>query len=175
MVDCVGLRAPPACTAPSLLGIDMADIPAKRQADVQGLLFELPEKVERAADCPQSWIKNVSTVDLWAKEQEYNTHMVNWFRMPDGSMVCSLKDRESLTIRRRTNWEWSRWRTVPGWACRLPLTMPTSTFRPIMRIRGVHLEPEIATRWGRGEPSEKQMQLIQRVCRSRKLQVPGNG
>ena len=27
------------------------------------------------------------------------SHDVNWFKMPDGSMVCSLPDKETLTIR----------------------------------------------------------------------------
>ncbi len=173
LVDCVGVTGTASlCTAPSLLGIDMADIPAKRQADVQGLLFELPEKAERAADCPQSWIKNVSTVDLWAKEQEYNTHMVNWFRMPDGAMVCSLKDRESLTIPPAD--ELGMVTLADG--ARMDMQAALDDAYRYLQTNYADQEYiwnlEIATRWGRGEPSEKQMHLIQRMCRSRKLQVP---
>ena len=42
------------------------------------------------SDCPESWIKNVKIVDLWAQEQKYNTHDVNYFKMPDGTLKCSL-------------------------------------------------------------------------------------
>ena len=37
-------------------------------------------------------------VDLWAREQKYQTHDVNWFKLPDGSMTCSLLNGKRLTI-----------------------------------------------------------------------------
>jgi hypothetical protein len=66
--------------------------------DIEGDLFELPMKVAAASDCPESWIKNVQIVDLWAQEQRYQLHDVNWFKMPDGSLVCSLADKRSMVI-----------------------------------------------------------------------------
>jgi superfamily II DNA or RNA helicase len=102
LIDCVGVtgRLSP-CTAPSLLGVDMSNVPEKKRDEVQGELFDLPLKAASATDCPESWIKNIQIVDLWARGNSYNTHNVNWFRMPDGSMVCSLtKDPETGQRRR---------------------------------------------------------------------------
>lgn len=99
LIDCVGVTGKASlCTAPSLLGIDIENVPTDKREELQGMLFELPEKAVIASDCPQSWIKNVEIVNLWAKAQQYNTHNVNWFRMPDGSMVCSLLNKKRITI-----------------------------------------------------------------------------
>lgn len=99
LVDCVGITGKAClCTAPSLLGLDMDNVPERRAKEIEGDLFELPLKIESASDVPESWIKNIHIVDLWAQEQKYQLHDVNWFKMPDGSLVCSLADNYSLTI-----------------------------------------------------------------------------
>lgn len=99
LIDCVGVTGKASlCTAPSLLGIDLQNVPESRQSELQGDLFELPQKAVAASDCPESWIKNVEIVNLWAKEQKYNTHNVNWFRLPDNRMVLSLPNRKRITI-----------------------------------------------------------------------------
>lgn len=81
------------CTAPSLLGIDLNAVPANKQDEIQGDLFELPDLITKKADCPSSWIRNIEIVDLWAKEQSYNMHGVNYFKMPNGDMVVSIPKR----------------------------------------------------------------------------------
>lgn len=74
LIDCVGVsRKASICTAPSLLGIDMDGVPTRKANDVQGMLFDLPAIAMAAADCPESWIRNVEIVDLWAKGQQYVT------------------------------------------------------------------------------------------------------
>lgn len=99
LIDCVGISGKGSlCTAPSLLGVDLSDIPARKLQEIQGPIFELPERAVMAADCPESWIKNVKVVDLWAKSMSYNLHNVNYFKMPDGSLVCSLPNSKKLTI-----------------------------------------------------------------------------
>lgn len=91
LIDCVGVAGKVSlCTAPSLLGLDLSVIPEKRLSSLEGLLFELPEKAAIAADCPESWIRNVEIVDLWAKAQRYQTHNVNYFKMPNGDLVCKI-------------------------------------------------------------------------------------
>lgn len=82
------------CTAPSLLGIDLNNVPASKQDEIIGDLFELPDLITKKADCPSSWIRNVEIVNLWAKEQEYNTHGVNYFKMPNGDMVVTIPKRK---------------------------------------------------------------------------------
>lgn len=99
LIDCVGVSGKSSlCTAPSLLGIDTSQIPESRQSELTGLLFEIPERAEYAADCPESWIRNIEIVDLWAKKQNYNTHNVNYFRMPDGKLICSLPNNQRIKI-----------------------------------------------------------------------------
>ncbi len=78
------------CTAPTLLGIDLNTVPTSKQDEIQGDLFELPDLIVKKSDCPASWIRNIEIVNLWAKEQEYNTHGVNYFKMPNGDMVVSI-------------------------------------------------------------------------------------
>lgn len=99
LIDCVGVTGKASlCTAPSLLGVDIEKIPKKKQKQMEGMLFELPEKAARLSDTPESWIKNVTIVDLWAKDMKYQLHDVNWFQMPDGRMICSLPDKVSIEI-----------------------------------------------------------------------------
>ena len=99
LIDCVGVTGKSnLCTAPSLLGIDLKNVPEKKQESLEGMLFELPSKAILASDCPESWIRNVEIVDLWAKEHKYQTHNVNWFQMPDGEMVCSLPEQMRIRI-----------------------------------------------------------------------------
>lgn len=95
LIDLVGTTGKAnLCTAPSLLGIDLNAVPANKQDEVQGDLFDLPDIIVKNADCPSSWIRNVEIVNLWAKEQSYNTHGVNYFKMPNGNMVVSLPRRK---------------------------------------------------------------------------------
>lgn len=99
LIDCVGITGRASlCTAPSLLGIDLKNVPENKTDDIQGPLFELPIRAASAADCPESWVKNVQIVNLWAKEMSYNLHNINWFKMPDGRLVCSLPQGGRIVI-----------------------------------------------------------------------------
>lgn len=82
------------CTAPSLLGIDLNTVPKSKQDEIQGDLFDLPDIINQKADCVESWIRNIEIVNLWAKEQQYNLHNVNWFKMPNGDFVLQLKGKK---------------------------------------------------------------------------------
>lgn len=165
LIDCVGISGRASlCTAPSLLGIDLKDLPQKKMGELDGMLFELPEKVEHAADCPESWIKNVEIVNLWAQEQKYNTHGVNFFKMPDGSMVCSLMDREKISIPcqdelGRVNFN-GRMMPMQS-ALDFAYIKLTTNYKDQEYIWNL----DIAKRWGSKPASEKQLQLIQRRCK----------
>ena len=94
LIDCVGITGKAnLCTAPSLLGIDMSQVPKSQRDKIQGDLFSLSDKVTLAMDTPESWIRNTEIIDLWANEQEYNLHDINFFKMPDGSLTLSLPER----------------------------------------------------------------------------------
>lgn len=92
LIDLVGTTGKAnLCTAPTLLGIDMENVPKSKQEEIQGDLFDLPDLIQKVSDVPESWIRNIEIVNLWAKGQAYNTHNVNWFKMPNGDFVCTLK------------------------------------------------------------------------------------
>ena len=166
LIDCVGITGKASlCTAPSLLGLDLSNIPARKATEIQGDLFDLPLKIAAAGDCPESWIRNVEIVDLWAQEQKYNTHDINFFKMPDGEMVVSLTDGKSLTI------------PCPN---SLGLVHMPDGFQVGMQeaIDRVYMELlrdytdcrqlwdlESVRRWGKAPATDKQVAIIQRRCK----------
>lgn len=165
LIDCVGVTGKASlCTAPSLLGIDLKNVPQEKQSELEGLLFDLPDKAIRASDCPESWIRNVEIVDLWAREQRYNLHGVNWFRMPDGSMVCSLPRRNHLRI------------PCPDELGRVGVGADLIPMQEALdrayQCLCTHYEEHRyvwdlnqAKRWGRSPASEKQLALIRKRCK----------
>lgn len=169
LIDCVGVTGKASlCTAPSLLGIDLSMVPASKRDEVEGPLFELPEKISSAMDSPESWIRNIEIVDLWAKGNRYNTHNVNWFKMPDGSMLCSLT-KDPKTGRKR----------------RLYLPPPDSLGRVQLGVELVDTQTALdrayrtlterygdcaylwdlaqVKKWGRKPATEKQLAQVQRM------------
>ena len=101
LIDCVGITGRRSlCTAPSLLGIDISGVPKSQQDKLEGDLFELPEKIERASDVPSSWIRNIETVNLWAQRQQYELHNINFFRCPTEDLcVTSLREISRYLVR----------------------------------------------------------------------------
>lgn len=165
LIDCVGVsKRIPICTAPSLLGVDMSTVPARKAMEVQGMLFELPVKAVSAADCPESWIRNIEIVNLWAQEQAYQTHDVAWFKMPGGDLVLSLPDRK---LRIPAPDHLGRTRTAAGELIEMQealdrafrwLTEFAADARPLWDNASIK-------RWGKAPASEKQLSLIRRRCR----------
>lgn len=165
LIDCVGVTGKKSlCTAPTLIGLDISQLPKKRQDSMEGDLFDLPVLAERAADNPQSWIRNVEIVDLWAQEMEYNLHGVNFFRMPDGSLVCSLPDRKRLRIPCPD----SLGNVILG---NEEVDMQTAIDRAYMRLSTDFKDSEYiwnidkARAWGKFPASEAQKSLIKKKCR----------
>ena len=161
LIDCVGVTGKASlCTAPSLLGIDMDSVPKRKADDIQGDLFELPVKIASASDCPESWVRNVEVVQLWAKEQSYQLHDVNWFRMPDGSMVVSLLNREKIVI------------PCPDALGRVNgIPMQEALDAAYRRLMTAYPDQQYlwdlntVKRWGSQPASEGQLKVIQRRCR----------
>lgn len=88
IIDCVGVsKKLDFCTAPSLIGLDISEVPPRNLYKVQGDLFDLPDIVMQMSDCPEAWIRNVEYVDLWALNNNYNLHGVNYFKHPDGTLT----------------------------------------------------------------------------------------
>lgn len=165
LIDCVGVTGKAClCTAPTLLGLDISNISQEKQAEVEGMLFELPEKAERASDCPQSWIKNVEIVELWAKQQQYDTRGINFFKMPDGRLVCSLKDKKKLVIPCQDelgNTEYGG-RKMQMQEAIDTVYQELLTWYPDEQYLW---DLSKAKRWGSAKASERQVKLIQRRCK----------
>ena len=166
LIDCVGVTGKKSlCTAPSLLGIDVSNIPEQKRNELQGDLFELPVKAASASDCPESWIKNVEIVNLWAKEQSYVTHGVNWFRMPSGDLVLSLPDQKKMVI--------------PCLDALGMVTLKDGSYIPMQEaldraytVLNEHFgayryiwDLGAVKKWGKNPASESQLKIINRMCK----------
>lgn len=170
LIDCVGITGKASlCTAPSLLGIDTDNVPERKKSELQGMLFDLPQKALAATDCPESWIRNVEIVDLWAQEQKYQTHDVNWFKLPDGSMVCSLLEREKLVLLPQDTMGETQIQLGTHISPRMPMQSALDscftwlkTFRSDQQYLWDVTQVE---RWGKGPATEKQLSIIQRRCK----------
>ena len=166
LIDCVGVTGKASlCTAPSLLGLDVSNIPATARSELQGDLFELPVRAAAAADCPESWIRNVEIVDLWAKEQKYRTHDVNWFKLPDGRMVCSLPEGRRIAIPCP-----DALGMVDLNGTRVPMQEALDRAYAVLQERFGDCRKlwdlNAVKRWGGGEATARQLKLIQRQCRN---------
>lgn len=173
LMDCVGVTGKAhLCTAPTLLGVDLSQIPQSRQQEVEGLLFELPEKAELASDCPQSWIRNTQIVELWAKQQQYDTRGIHFFRMPDGRLVCSLKDRKKLVIPCQDELGNTVYggRAMPMQEAIDKVYQELLTDYPDQRYLW---DLSRAKRWGTAPASEKQVELIRKKCRKYSMDCGG--
>lgn len=168
LIDCVGVAGTRSlCTAPSLLGIDLSEVPERHKQELEGLLFELPDKARRAADCPQSWIRNITTVNLWAEEQRYELHGVNWFKLPDGGLVCSLKEGKRLRIPPPDELGNAHYPDGRSWPMQRVLDAAYKKLRRDYPEQEYIWSLEKARRWGDAPASEKQMDLIFRRNRGR--------
>ena len=166
LIDCVGITGKASlCTAPSLLGLDLTNIPARKINEVQGDLFDLPLKIAAAGDCPESWIKNVEIVDLWAQEQKYNTHDINFFKMPAGELVVSLADGKSLTVPCPNSLGLVH---MPDGS---QVGMQEAIDRVYMELLRDYADCrqlwdlESVRRWGKYPATDKQLAIIQRRCK----------
>lgn len=170
LIDCVGITGRASiCTAPSLLGIDMTNVPQKKQNELEGLLFELPMKALAASDCPESWIRNVEIVDLWAKEQKYQTHDVNWFKLPDGSMVLSLLGHERLVLSPQDELGMTRITLGDLTSDKRPMQSALdSCYVWLLRQRKEQAyiwNTQEVRRWGRNPATDKQLTMIRKRCK----------
>lgn len=151
------------CTAPTLLGIDMENVPKSKQDEVQGDLFELPELIKEISDVPESWIKNIEIVNLWARGQDYNTHNVNWFKMPNGDFVCTLKNFRLIIPAQDELGETTLYgkRMKMQEAFDLAYTYLCENYPEQKYIWDI----KQIKKWGKSEASEKQKTIIKRMCK----------
>ena len=151
------------CTAPSLLGIDLETVPKSKRDEIQEDLFDLPDLILEFSDTPESWIRNIEYVNLWAKEQEYNTHNVNWFKMPNGDLVCTLKDYRLIIPAQdelgETNLYGKKMKMQEALdLAYMYLLEGHSNEKYIWDTRQIK-------KWGKAEATDKQKNIIKRMCK----------
>ena len=96
LIDCVGDSGKhKLCTAPSLIGLSTDFVPKNKLKNIEGNLFELEDIISYESDVPESWIRNTEFVNIWAQDNNYNTHNINFYQMPDGSLNCRIPKEES--------------------------------------------------------------------------------
>lgn len=89
LIDCVGVSNLDICTAPSLLGLPVMDPPPGHPHLYEGDLFGIKNKVKLVMDTVDSWINGIEYVDIWSKDEGYNTHSMHWRRSPTGELYLS--------------------------------------------------------------------------------------
>jgi hypothetical protein len=100
LIDCVGVTGKlDICTAPTLMGLDMGEIPDYRKNKVQGMLTDMPDIVENARECVESWILNVEAVNLFAAEQGVFTRRINWTKKSNGDLIYQFACGDRIGIR----------------------------------------------------------------------------
>lgn len=100
LIDCVGsAEMNDLCTAPSLLGIDISQVPENKRQYAIGKLTEMQKTITQLIDkSPEAWILNCRQLDLFFKKNEYNPYGVRYTLAVDGSMICSLKNHVTVRI-----------------------------------------------------------------------------
>lgn len=160
LIDCVGVTGKnDICTAPSLLGIDLQTVPRKLLDEIEGDLLSLPDIILKKSDSPESWIQNVELVDIWAKEQHYNTYNMNLFKMPNGDLILSTGNAK-LKIPAQDELgrvELSDKSLVP---MQKALDLLYKTLNRDYKAQQVLWDLNICRKWGGQVASEKQLEII---------------
>ncbi len=161
LIDLVGTTAKAnLCTAPSLIGLDMKAVPVTKQSEVQGDLFDLPQIVKEAIDCPEAWIKNIEYVNVWAKEQQYNMHNVNWFKLPSGELILNLKGSRLIIPAQNELGETS----VNGQKMKMQEALDKAYQYLLDKYADQKYiwDLSIVKKWGKSHASDKQIQCVKR-------------
>lgn len=100
LIDCVGVCGKLSiCTAPELMGLDPETVPPRKRDKLQGMLTQMREICEEAADCPEVWIANAHAVKLFAEEQGVKTRKINWTKKPNGDLVYQFACGDRIGIK----------------------------------------------------------------------------
>lgn len=165
LIDCVGVTGTRSlCTAPSLLGLNLDGIPESRTNQVQGMLFDLPALAESASDCPESWIKNVQVVNIWAKEQGLNTRDIAFFKQPDGRLTVALKGRK-ITIPAPDMLGYIPCKDGSKMPLQAAIDLVFTELKEHYADQDKLWNRKKMSKWRREPASDKQKQLIGRLCK----------
>lgn len=180
LIDCIGVSNLPLCTAPSLLGLDADDVPAKYRNEIEGdLLADIPVIIEQKADTPESWINNVRIVDIWAKANAYNLHNVNYIKKADGSLILRIPTEMRKSVYINISAPDLRgevvFSTSGGYEKQMPAQEAYDIAFDCLRTKFAEQSPlwnlTSAKRWGKEPANAKQRQLIGILAKKKKVNV----
>ena len=104
-------------------------------------------------------------MDLWAQEQKYNTHDINFFKMPDGSLVCSLTDRNRIVIPCPDALGMVNLPDGSRMGMQEAIDMVYSKLIRDHADCRMLWDLEQVRRWGRAPASQKQLDIIKKRCK----------
>ncbi|NCC41475.1 MAG: DEAD/DEAH box helicase [Gammaproteobacteria bacterium] len=167
LIDCVGVTGKhELCCAATLVGCDVSGV--NNKTDIEGDIFELPEKITMLSDVPASWVRNVKIVELFAKQNNYSIHNVNYFKMPNGALICQLPEKQwyKIDVIDKTGW------TYISSYNRSPIKKKAQDafdliYKTLLseQTENKHIwDLSIAKKWGKYPASDKQKTLIKRRC-----------
>lgn len=168
LIDCVGASSNDICTAPSLIGLSTREVEKKKQDEIEGDLFDLEDLIIQGSDNIDNWIVNSKIVDIWARQQKYQTHDMNLFKMPNGDFVCQLPGSVRFRIPAQDELGY----TVLGDE---KVPMQQAFDRLFVKLRSEYQEQKYiwdlstAKKWGKYPASEKQMNLIQKRLKGQNI------
>lgn len=172
LIDCVGTtKAASLCTAPTLLGIDLDGVPSYNRDMIKGDLFELEEKITHFGDVPESWVRNMEIVDLWAKQQNYTTHNINFFKMLGGDLKLTVPDCKPFLIKAPDELGHTEFRGQK-------MGMQEAIDTLYRELEAYHSDQRqiwdkrMVNRWGKAPATEKQIKFVKRLCRN--VSIPEN-
>ena len=100
LIDLVGVSKLDICTAPTLMGLDVEDVPQRKLPYLNGsMLTGLEGDIEKLRDCPENWIMNVEMVKLFTRTFGVNAHDVNWSKRANGSLVYQFSCGDRIGIK----------------------------------------------------------------------------
>lgn len=168
LIDCVGVTGKcDICTAPTLIGVDLDQVPKSKRDEIEGDLFDLPEIIAKESDCPESWIRNTEIVNLWAREQGYTTHNINFFKMPNGDLIVSLPERNTFRIPAQNELGMTIYNGEKMSMQKAIDTVYKELNEKYYEYRAIW-DLNIVSKWGRNPATEKQLNLLRR----RKIDIP---
>lgn len=155
----------------TLLGMDVEAVPESQRVELIGdLINELPTLIKKKSDCPESWIKNIKAVELFARKSKLKTHSVNYFKHPDGSMIVSLANGKWIGITSIDHLNESRIITSNGKHYEKAKTQ--ENFDTILLLLKKHAKKESplwnsksVKRWGKEKASAKQRNYANALLR----------
>ncbi|KKM67228.1 hypothetical protein LCGC14_1473280 [marine sediment metagenome] len=170
IIDCVdSTHYNDLATACSLAGIDPSEMenPERLEQEPLNVQAWLPAVVGGDSDHPGAWVKNYTTVNLWAKRRNLDLRDIHFFKHPDGRLSVNIATDKWLRI------------SPADLRGRVMVTTPKIERGPFTQQEAIDFAHDLLhkhcadskplfsrksfARWGKQEPTSKQLAQIARM------------